>query len=105
MNKLATIPLQIDETHWTTLSGNDDFNTIRTALSDKDNEIALLKRDVANNKTIRKEAIRLGKNRLQSKLDKVREVVDETKNSDFNACHEILRYIVLQIKQIIGDKK
>ena len=60
-------------------------------------ENKLLKRDVENNELIRKEAIRLGKNRLQSKLDKVRE---ELKNR-----HKITDDILLDcIEQILGDE-
>lgn len=55
----------------------NEFKELKQALEDKDQEINLLKRDVENNEIIRKEAIRIGKNRLQSKLDKIKEVIKQ----------------------------
>lgn len=52
------------------------ISQLESKAKELDEENKLLKRDVANNKVIRKEAIRLGKNRLQKQLDEIREVIE-----------------------------
>ena len=98
------IPTYEDAT-FTPLEYKNAFNTIRQAFINMQEEIALLKRDVANNKTIRKEAIRLGKKRLQSKINDYERLIVEIYAQAPQ--DEETRKLIDEFdkKQILGDKK
>ena len=98
------IPTYEDAT-FTPLEYKNAFNTIRQAFINMQEEIALLKRDVANNKTIRKEAIRLGKKRLQNKLDRIEELFNRVKweciLETIDDKNDLLKITLQEINQIL----